>query len=88
MSGTGFPALDRLYGRNNSSPNGPSAPVPTTTFSSANILGTAIPQVGDAKARPNYAAATGGGVDARHVILVAIVLIGAGYLAYHLNFEK
>lgn len=88
MAGTGFPALDRLYGRGNSAPSGPSAPVPTQTFSAANILGTAIPQVGDAKGRPNYAAATGGGVDSRHVIIVVVLLIGAGYLLYHLNFEK
>lgn len=88
MSGTGFPALDRLYGRRSSASNGPVAPVPTQTFSSANILGTAIPQVGDAQGRPNYAAATAGGVNSLHVVAVAVVLIAVGYLIYHLNFEK
>ncbi len=64
------------------------APIPTQTFAAQNILGTPSPQVGDAQARPNYAAKVGASVNPTHVVIVAVVLIGAGYLVYHLNFEK
>lgn len=66
---------------------GGTAPVPTQSFNAANVLGTAVPQVGDNKARPNYAAAVGG-VSSKQIVLVVVVLVGLGYLLYHLNFEK
>jgi len=65
-----------------------SAPVPTQTFAAQNILGTPTPQVGTASGMPNYAAKVGQNVDPTHVVIVAVVLIGIGYLVYHLNFEK
>lgn len=61
--------------------------VPTQTFNSQNILGTPVPQVGDAAARPNYASGIGG-ASKTQVAVIAVVLVGIGYLAYHLNFEK
>jgi hypothetical protein len=63
------------------------APVPQQTFSSANILGTPVPQVGDNAARPNYAAAIGG-TSSTHIVIVAVAIVAIGYLAFHLNFEK
>lgn len=63
------------------------APVPTQTYNAANILGTAVPQVGDNKARPNYSAGVGS-ISSKHVVFVVIALIAVGYLAYHINFEK
>lgn len=63
------------------------APVPTQTFNSANILGTAVPQVGDSKGNPNYAAGIMASSNSQ-IILVALFLIGIGYVVYHFNFEK
>lgn len=65
-----------------------SAPIPTQTFAAQNILGTPSPQVGDAQAQPNYAQRVGASVSSTHVVIVAVALIGVGYLVYHLNFEK
>ena len=66
------------------------APIPTQTYNAANILGTAVPQVGDNKARPAYQAAVGSasGVNPTHVVLVAIAFFAVGYIIYHVNFEK
>lgn len=63
------------------------APVPTISYNAANILGTAVPQVGDNKGRPNYAMGVGN-TSVKQVIIVVLVLIAVGYLAYHINFEK
>jgi hypothetical protein len=63
------------------------APIPTQTFAAQNILGTAVPQVGDNKGRPNYAAAAGG-MSTKTVVIVAVGFMAVGYLFYHLNFEK
>lgn len=63
------------------------APVPSQSYNASNILGTAVPQVGDNKGRPNYASGVGG-TSTKQIVLVVIALIGAGYLLYHLNFEK
>lgn len=63
------------------------APIPTQTYNAENILGTAVPQVGDSKARPDYGQAVSG-TGARQVVIVALILILVGYVAYHLNFEK
>lgn len=65
---------------------GASAPVPTQSFNSANFLGTPVPQVGDNAARPNYAAGLGG-TNPSHIVVIAVALIGIGYLLFHLNFE-
>jgi hypothetical protein len=66
---------------------GATAQVPTQSFSAANFIGTPVPVVGDNKGIPNYASSVGG-ISSMHVIFVMIALIGAGYLLYHLNFEK
>lgn len=65
-----------------------SAPIPTTTFAAQNIIGTPIPQVGDAQARPNYGGVVGQQVNHKHVVLVVIAVIVLGYGAYHYTFEK
>lgn len=63
------------------------APVPTQSFNAANLIGTPVPQVGDNAGRPSYAKAVGG-TNPTHVVLIAVAIIGIGYLAFHLNFEK
>lgn len=63
------------------------AGVPTQTYNAANILGTAVPSVGDSKARPNYAAGVAG-AGKNQIVIVAVILFGVGYLAYHFNFER
>lgn len=65
-----------------------SAPIPTTTFAAQNIIGTPVPQVGDAQARPNYAGVVGQQVNHKHVVIVVLAVIVGGYLAYHFSFEK
>ena len=65
-----------------------SAPIPTTTFAAQNIIGTPVPQVGDAAARPNYAGVVGQQVSQKHVVLVVLAVIVGGYLIYHFTFEK
>jgi hypothetical protein len=67
-------------------PSQATAPVPTQTFNAANILGTPVPQVGDNKGNPNYAAGTGS--NKVQVVLVAVAIIAVGYVVYHVNFEK
>ena len=64
------------------------APIPTTTFAAQNIIGTPLPQVGDAAARPNYAGVVGQQVNQKHVVIVALAVIVGGYLLYHFTFEK
>lgn len=66
--------------------SGTTAPVPTQTYNASNIFGTAIPQVGDSKARPAYSPT--GGTSTKQVVLVVLFLIFIGYLLYHLSFEK
>jgi len=68
--------------------NPATAGVPTQTFNAANILGTPVPQVGDNKARPNYASRVGQGVTNTHIIIVGVAVFAVGYLVYHFNFEK
>jgi hypothetical protein len=63
------------------------APVPTISYDASNILGTAVPQVGDNKARPPYGLGVGT-TSVKQVIIVVLALISIGYLAYHINFEK
>ena len=63
------------------------APVPTISYDAANILGTAVPQVGDNKARPPYGLGVGT-TSVKQVIIVVLAFIAIGYLAYHINFEK
>lgn len=62
--------------------------VPTQGFAASNIIGTAVPAVGNQKARPNYPGNVGGIQAHWHTIGVAVLVIGAGYLIYHFNFEK
>lgn len=64
-----------------------SAGVPTQTFNAANILGTAVPQVGNNTPRPDYGKGVGN-LGSKQVVIVVLLIFGAGYLLYHLNFEK
>lgn len=67
--------------------SGATASIPTQTFNASNILGTPVPQVGDNRARPNYAAGVGG-ANPTHVVITAVAIFVIGYLAWHINFEK
>ena len=64
-----------------------SAGIPTQTFNASNILGTAVPQVGNATPRPDYKQGVGN-LGSKQIIMVILVIFGAGYLLYHFNFEK
>lgn len=66
------------------------AQVPTQSFSAANILGTPTPTVGNSNgtAIGNYAGSVGQNIPKMQIALIAVGLIGVGYLAYHFNFEK
>jgi hypothetical protein len=64
-----------------------SAGVPTQTFNASNILGTAVPQVGNSTPRPDYQKGVNN-IGSRQVVLVVLVIFGVGYLLYHFNFEK
>ncbi len=66
---------------------GGTAGVPTQSFNAANFIGTPVPQVGDNAGRPGYAQSVGG-TNPVHTVVVVIVVIGIGYLLYHMNFEK
>ncbi len=83
MASQNYSSVMAMMGGN----KGGTAPIPTQSYNSANIFGTAVPQVGDNKGRPNYQAGVGG-ISSKQVVLVVIALIGVGYLFYHLNFEK
>ncbi len=63
------------------------APVPTQTFGAANIVGTAVPQVGNQAARPNYAPNVGGDQNAMFIIGIAIGLILLGFLLHWWHWE-
>lgn len=63
------------------------APIPTISYDAANILGTAVPKVGDNAARPPYGMGVGT-TSMKQVIIVILVFVAVGYLAFHLNFEK
>jgi len=63
------------------------APVPTQGFLAANIVGTAVPQVGNQQARPNYAGNVGDAVHQYHVIGIAVGIIAIGFLLHWFNFE-
>ncbi len=64
-----------------------SAGVPTQTFNASNILGTAVPKVGDSTPRPDYKQGVNN-LGSKQMIMVILTLFGAGYLLYHFNFEK
>lgn len=64
-----------------------SAGVPTQTFNASNILGTAVPQVGNNTPRPDYQKGVSN-LGSKQVVMVVLVLFAAGYLLYHFNFEK
>lgn len=63
------------------------AQTPTQTFNASNILGTAVPQVGNSTPRPDYAKGIGN-MGSKQIIMVVLVIFGVGYLLYHFNFEK
>lgn len=63
------------------------AGVPTQTFNASNILGTAVPQVGNATPRPDYQKGVNN-LGSKQVVLVVLIIFAAGYLLYHFNFEK
>jgi hypothetical protein len=64
-----------------------SAGVPTQTFNASNILGTAVPQVGNNTARPDYSKGVGN-LGSKQVVIVVLILFAVGYLLFHFNFEK
>jgi hypothetical protein len=66
---------------------GGTAQVPTQSFNAANFIGTPVPQVGDSAGRPPYAGAVGSSNPIQTVVAV-VILIGIGYLLFHMNFEK
>lgn len=64
-------------------------PIPTQTFYAANIAGTTVPKVGSAQAAgssSNYGYA--GNVQPVQIAMIAVVIIGLGYLLHHLYFEE
>ncbi len=63
------------------------APVPTQGFNAANIVGTAVPQVGNQRARPNYVGNVGDAIHQYHVIGIAVAIIVVGFLLHWFNFE-
>jgi len=83
MADSKFSSMAAMMGQKSGSTG-----VPTQGFNASNILGTPVPQVGDNKGRPNYAAAVGNSINNYHVVFIVIALIGIGYLLYHFNFEK
>jgi hypothetical protein len=62
------------------------AGVPTQTFGASNILGTAVPAVGDSTPRPDYVKGVNN-AGTKQIIVVVLVLFAVGYLLYHFNFE-
>lgn len=66
------------------------APIPTQTFSAANVIGTPVPIVGDNAGRPPYASSVGaaGAVNPKAIVLVSLGLFALGYVLFHLNFER
>lgn len=62
---------------------------PQVSYNSSNILGTPIPKVGDQRGNPTYSAVVGQSYPNKiNVVVVSLVLIGGGYLLWHLTFEK
>lgn len=68
-----------LFGRS-------SAPVPTQSFSSANFVGTPIPQVGQVGITPS-AMNVSGGTRKTHIAATVAVIIVLAYIAHHYFFE-
>lgn len=85
MTGQSFSSMAAMMVRPDAT-----APIPTQTYSAANIIGTPVPQVGDNKARPVYSSAVGaaGAVNHTQIVLVVVGLFALGYVLYHINFEK
>ncbi len=63
------------------------AQTPTQTFNASNILGTAVPKVGDNTPRPDYRQGVNN-LGSKQMVMVILIIFGAGYLLYHFNFEK
>lgn len=68
----------------------PTASVPTVNFNAANIIGTPTPVVGNSNGTlaGNYAGSVGQNIPKQQIAIIAVALIGIGYLVYHFNFEK
>lgn len=66
------------------------AQVPTQSFNAANILGTPLPVVGNSNGSGTngYSGSVGQKVPKQQIALIAVGLVGIGYLVYHFNFEK
>ncbi len=64
------------------------ASVPAQNFSASNIIGTPLPKVGDNKGIVNYAGAVGTNINKMQVVLIAVAIVGIGYLLHHFTFEK
>jgi hypothetical protein len=63
-------------------------PVPTQTFRGSDIAGTVIPKVGAAQATPTQMSGQFATVQPQQIVVIVLVLIAAGYLIHHLNFEE
>jgi hypothetical protein len=83
MSGNAYSTMASMMGQKSGQVG-----IPTQGFAASNIIGTAVPAVGDQKARPNYPGNVGGIAAHWHTIGIAVAVIGIGYVIYHFNFEK
>lgn len=67
---------------------GGTGPVPTQTFYASNIAGTTVPKVGAVQGTPTQLSGQFAQVKPTQIVIVVLVLIGAGYLLHHLNFQE
>ncbi len=68
---------------------GGTSPYPNQTFYASNIAGTTVPRVGNAQAAGMSSnAGAMAGVTPMQIALIAIILIGGGYLLHHFTFEE
>lgn len=69
--------------------NSGTGPVPTQTFFASNIAGTTVPKVGSAQSTTGTSLAGAfAQVQPTHIVIIVLVIIGAGYLLHHITFEE
>lgn len=69
--------------------NNGTGPIPTQTFRASDIAGTVVPKVGSAQSTSGTSlAGQFGTVQPTHIVIIVLVIIGAGYLLHHFNFEE
>lgn len=64
-----------------------SAPVPTQTYSAANLIGTPVPQIGQVGVTPTISNTVGASKKS-HIAITVALLVVVGYMLHHLFFEK